>query len=37
MIIRGRSKEETFPEGIEEPNFRIRGKTLRRLGKEELF
>ena len=37
MTIRRKLKEETFPETIEEPNFRIRGKTLRRLGKEELF
>jgi hypothetical protein len=37
MTIRKKLKEETFPETIEELNFRIRGKTLRRLRKEELF
>ena len=37
MTINGKSKEETFPETIEEPDFHIREKTFLGLSKDELF
>jgi hypothetical protein len=37
MTVGRKEKKELFPEIIEEPNYRIRGKTLRRLGKEKTF
>jgi hypothetical protein len=37
MAIRRKTRADAGPEAMEAPKIRVRGKALRRLGREEIF